>query len=333
MMMKIAATVNEAYEKLRAHPDLPSPTGVALAILELAESEDCDIRELARIVESDPAIASRMLKLVNSPFMGVAECVASLPQALALLGLRNVKRISIGVSLLDGHKNGRCEHFNYDAFWSESLARAVAGCNLAWLVRGFDPNEVFAYGLLSQIGRLVFAQVYPERYDGLLASMHSEERGELVELEQALFGIDHNEVTARLIADWRLPEIAYRPIRWQDDPSASGAEPGSQTDRLTQTLHLCGLVARLLTDPEIQCELPSRVIRKARGLGFQPEVFHHAFDRTREEWREASQVFDVSSRLVPSLAEIYALAKQLREAMAWQSTAPGHHCGHKGVNK
>ncbi len=65
-MNDIQTKADQAYEQIKAHPELPSPTGVALAILDLAKSEDCDIHELGRVVESDPAIASRVLRYVNS---------------------------------------------------------------------------------------------------------------------------------------------------------------------------------------------------------------------------------------------------------------------------
>lgn len=201
-------------------------------------------------------------------------------------------------------------------FWSDALARATAFQTLASFLGGFDRDEVYTYGLLSQIGRLAFARVYPERCDKLLASIHPDEPEELAELERRSFNLDHNELAARMIADWRMPEIGCHAIRHQDAPESAGTDPDSPLDRLTKTLHLCGLIARIVTHPHVAHDLPSSMVLEARILGIPPEVTHHLFDRIVEEWRDTSRIFDISSRPVPSLAEIYIQAQQLREAMA-----------------
>ncbi len=306
------------YEELRQHPKLPSPSGVALRILELTASENCDIRELTGLVESDPAIASRLLKLVNSSYMGLSRTVGSVTQAVAMLGIRNVKWIALGFSLVDRNRNGACQRFAYESFWAESLARATAGRVLAWFLRAGDPQEAFACGLLGQIGRLVFAQVYPDRYDNLLASLGSSAPEELCEFEQAVFGLDHNIVAAKLIGEWKLPEPACIAIRHQDNPEVYGAAPESTQGTLNQIQHVGGLVAQLILRDEFPPHVPGRLLRRVRLLGIAPEVFHHLFERIAEEWRDTSAVFSVRTRVVPALAEIYARAQQMRTVLESQ---------------
>lgn len=316
-------SADSTYEMIRRCPELPSPPGVVLRVLELARRDDCDARALTRVIESDPAIAARILRVTNSAMFGVAHRVGSLPQAVAYLGLRNVTWITLGFSLIGDHRQGRCARFDYDGFWSESLARATAARNLAWFLRSGDPNEAFVGGLLGQIGRLAFAQVYPERYDNLLATAGPTEAAELCELERALFELDHVELGARLIADWRLPrEIADAVQRQYHPPpdlparQAGGPAPDPGGNRLPYVLFLAGLTARVLVPHTTPAHLPRQLIRCAHHLGIAAEVVHHLFDRIAAEWQEAATIFTVPARSIPSLVEIMGQARELRDAIA-----------------
>jgi HD-like signal output (HDOD) protein len=307
--------LEQAYREIADNPDLPSPTGVALRIIELADQDDVELADLAAVVETDPAIAARLLRLVNSPAMGMRRTVGSISQAISLLGLRTVKWITLGVSLVSNHSRGRCEHFNYEGFWSESLGRAVAARALTRRVGKFDPNELFAYALLSQLGRLVLAQVCQERYSNLLATVAEDDPAELALLENAIFGFGHHELTARLIVDWSLPDLAGEAIRQQYDVQPGLGERVSQGEQAAGILQIAGLTARLLSKVEPPPPLPMLLMKKARLLGIGPDGYHELFDAVRQEWLEAGKVFDLQCRVVPSLSEIYLAARRRMAAL------------------
>jgi len=156
--------VHPAYQKLKETNALPSPTGVALELLRLTANEYTSIDAIIAAVESDPALAGRVLKLVNSAFAGVSRRVAAVSVAVRLLGTRTLKNLALGLSLLSNNRNGSCQAFDYEAFWSESLARAVAARQIAAQLANFPPDEAFTTGLLSKIGRLALATAQPQEY-------------------------------------------------------------------------------------------------------------------------------------------------------------------------
>ena len=99
----------EIFAKIKATGRLPSPTGVVLKLLQMADAADTTAASIAPFVESDPAIASRLVRLANSPVGGYSRSIASVRKAVAFLGLRTVKMVALSFSLLSRHRTGQCE--------------------------------------------------------------------------------------------------------------------------------------------------------------------------------------------------------------------------------
>ena len=148
-------------DHLRISGQLPSPKGVALAIMEITRRDDATLDELARAVQSDPALASRLLRLANAAARASGRPVASVNEAVLRLGMATVRQLAIGFSLVDQYRDGACAAFDYPGFWSHSLFMAVASQELGRMVRVGSPEDLFACGLLAQIGRLALITAYP----------------------------------------------------------------------------------------------------------------------------------------------------------------------------
>ena len=109
------------FEKLKATGNLPSPKGVALAILRLTQREDASMAELARIIKTDPAFVGRLIKAANSVNANPGRPVVSVQEALVVLGMPAVRNLSLGFSLLSQLTSGCCMGLEYEMFWGGSL--------------------------------------------------------------------------------------------------------------------------------------------------------------------------------------------------------------------
>ena len=116
----------EKFEQLKATGVLPSPKGAAMAIIRLTRRDDVPLGELAHAVKSDPAFVGRLIKAANSVQMGTRRPVASVNDALVVLGIPTVRALALGFSLLSENRTGRCQNFDYSRFWSHSLVCAIA---------------------------------------------------------------------------------------------------------------------------------------------------------------------------------------------------------------
>ena len=237
-------------EHIPLNGDLPSPKGVALAILELCRREDTTIAEVAHIAQTDPALASRLIRQANAAAQGAGRPVAAVTDAILRLGMGTVRNLAMGFSLVDQYQNGPCEGFDYQAFWSHSLLMALAVQQFSTMAHAGSSEELFACGLLAQVGRLSLATVYPAAYGRLL--QHPDSSRNLIALEQEHLQTDHNELTAALLLEWGFPGALVEPIYHHERPDASGFSPGSRPHQLVNLLYLARRVADLglATDAE-----------------------------------------------------------------------------------
>lgn len=306
---------NTTYESLKASQNLPSPNGVVLELLRVTASEDATFDTIASIIEADPAMASKLIKLVNSPFAGTVRSIVSIRQAVTLLGLQTIKSLALGFSLVSEHKEGKCEGFDYESFWCESLARAVAGRRFALHVKKFPPEEVFACGLVSQMGRLALATVYPQAYNLVLQDVDRDDPMALLNQEQESLDIEHNELTANMMTTWFMPELFTTAVRAQDAPDTSNLEPDSRAHLLARILHLAGLNARVVVGRSVYRDELSTLTKFASKLSIPPVTFQEMFDSISQEWQEIGAIFEITTRQVPSIGEIYTLAIERQDTL------------------
>ncbi len=297
-----------AYQKIKETDALPSPTGTALEILHLARDEQTPLSRLEAVIEKDPAIASRLLRFVNSPFVGMPRRIGSISQAVVLLGLQTVKAVSLGFSLISGNQDGPCRNFDYEGFWSGSVATAAAARRIARMVQSLPMDEAFTGGLLCQIGRLAFATAFPEAYAHAIELAEPQGAPTLAETEREMFEIDHSALAAEMMTDWSLPEDIIEAVRLQDSPDRLDLVPGSSQASFVGTLHLARSVSVIFTRPSMPRQSLISADRSAHRLGIRPDIFPAVFDTAAIDWRQAGKVFGVPTRRVLSWGEVYAHA-------------------------
>lgn len=298
--------MGEAYERIKEKCVLPSPTAVALEIIGVASDASATIADVASIVEKDPATASRLLKLVNSPFAGASRSIASIPEAVSLLGLEAVTSTAAGFSLISQYREGSCHAFDYSGFWSGSVAAGVAAGHIAHRLRQVSPDESFSCGLLCQIGGLAFATAYPKAYAYALGTADPAGSPDLKEFEREMFELDRNELAAEMMTDWGLPSDLCEAVRYQDCPGSEHLDPDSRVGQIARTLHLAVALSNILIRRPVSRGVLSSVIREARRIGLHFEMFAHVFDSIGRKWQTYATIFGVEARPVPTLGEIYS---------------------------
>src|SRR3954462_9959538 len=129
---ELANTMNQQLvDRIRACPNLPSLPAIALQVLQLAQREDVDISEIARVISKDPALSGKILKTVNSSFYGRAQAVGTISHALVILGLQSVKSLVLGFSLVTNLSKEKPKGFDHLAYWRRSIYGATAARAIA----------------------------------------------------------------------------------------------------------------------------------------------------------------------------------------------------------
>jgi diguanylate cyclase (GGDEF)-like protein len=295
----------EKLQELKAIGDLPSPKGAALAVMRLTRKDEVSVAELARTVQTDPALVGRLIKAANSSARGAHRPVAAVQDALILLGIPTVRYLALSFSLLSSQRNGQCANFDYRRFWSHSLACAVAAQALAAQVRSAPPEEAFCVGLLCRIGELAMATVFPADYSRLLGQLAADRTASSHALEQAAFAMTHAELTAALLQDWGLPRMLVDPVFAHEDPEQSGFAADSRLQQLTWMLSLARLIADIcLAGEAARRELMSRLFLLGSRLSLDSEALVALCDRVVANWREWATLLSVEAREVPPFEEL-----------------------------
>lgn len=294
----------ESYAELKATGRLPSPRGVAVAIIRLMQRDEFPVNDLVRLVQSDPAISGRLLKYANAAAFGRSRPVVSLHRAIVALGSFRVRDLVVGFSVLQSNRSGECPAFDYNGFWSRSLATAIACQDLAGHAQ-IASEENFTIGLLSRVGELGFATLYPKEYSAILDA--ADDPFTLLALEEEKFGFDHRVLGGSMLAEWGLPDILIRATFHHELPDESGLADGSRLQTIALTLHFARALAEVcVAEDEARWSLLPTLVNRSARLGIDPETLGGLVDGIVARWRDWGAMLQVRTRDMPPFAELLA---------------------------
>jgi diguanylate cyclase (GGDEF)-like protein len=281
---------------------LPSPKGIALAIMETCLRDDSGTTEVARLVQMDPALSGRLLAQANAVGSG-GRSVVSVSDAVARLGLKAVRQLALGFSLIDQYKSGNCKGFDYPGFWSHSLLMAVAMQELGTVLRLGASEELFSCGLLSRVGLLALATAYPVEYARVLTDTAN--GSALLATEHRVLQTDHLRISSLLLGQWGIPGIFLEAVRGHEKPSQDELSHDPRARRLAQTLHLCLQLAEFLVNQKTEKSFHlSELHLLSSQLGIEKAGLEEAVDRITEQWMVLGQTLNIPSSALPPFADI-----------------------------
>ena len=236
-----------------AHARLPTLPTLALEIIRLCNRDDADLKAIADVLEQDPALTVKVLETVNSSFYGQAYAISTVSHAIVVLGLRSVKTLALGFSLVR-ELRGSDSAQSRDQ-WRRALYAASAAKICAERLGLLQAEEAFTAGLLQDLGRFTLTQTHGERYAEILAEVEarlSQEAGEqgavpadadalLLAVERERLGCDHAALGGMLAEQWKLPPLLSAAIRWHHEPG--GALP--EVAAIVRCVALGGRIADL----------------------------------------------------------------------------------------
>lgn len=202
-----ATIVANAIQEISHIATLPE---ITLRIVELVESPTSTAQDLQQVISNDPALCSRILKVVNSAFYGLPGQIASIDRAIVLLGLNAVKNIAVAASLVKLFRGGELgPNFNARDLWVHSIATASAAKMITdRLGLGF-PDEAFLGGLIHDIGVMVELQYDRQKLmavvDRLGVGAGGAPTKDMLAVETEVFGANHQQFGEALCRKWKFP--------------------------------------------------------------------------------------------------------------------------------
>jgi len=274
---------NPLLAKIETSRSLPTLPHILLQLIDICNQEEKGIRDLSKVINKDPSISERLLRLVNSAYYSLKQKITSIDQALLLLGMDAVKNIALSSSVYQVfHRPGRKSAFNLKLFWWHSLSCATIARRLAIRIQHPGPDEAFLAGLMHDIGKIVLWNNFEQQYENILKTS-AYRTPELLEGEQ-VFGLGHAEAGAWLIRRWDLHSFMPDAVLYHHD----------QPDRivhaspLVQTVYVANRLCPILAE-----EREEGISVGERILGLTQEELEELIGVAEEEVQGIARSLDI----------------------------------------
>lgn len=206
-------------EFIRGASRLPVLPKVTLRLIDALDSQESSSKEIAGIIEAEPALAARLLKVANSSFYGQRGMISSIRNAVVVLGSKTIRSLALAVWTQSLRKQARsaAEAKLLTPVLSHGLATGVAARMLGERIDRDLGEDAFMSGLLHDIGRVaLIAQLGADYLSGILDPAQKE-GAPLHAKEAAVLGFDHRDLGAALLASWSLPPFLVSVVEHHHD--------------------------------------------------------------------------------------------------------------------
>lgn len=198
--------MNDVAHRIRNQGQMPTLPAVVARLISTLSNENYTIHEITTLIESDPSLAGRIVRLANSAYYGFQGQIDAVTRALVLVGSATVQAVALGSSVLKAWSNSTIPP-QVEELWRRSFLCASGCRHLALRLpeneNRASPDGLFLLGLLHDIGKIFFLAQEPTAYAKILESAGSIEN--LCALENNFFGEDHAEAGSELLKTWNLP--------------------------------------------------------------------------------------------------------------------------------
>lgn len=215
MQTVLTPALTHAVERMPAFPHSVQ------RVLTMTRDMQCAPKDLVHVIESDPVMVAKVLRVVNSAQFGLQKKIQSIAQAVVFLGINTIKNIALGVAAIGVLPAVSVGRFDSARFLRHSLACAAASRVLASASAQVDPMEAFIAGLLHDLGKVVLAQHMAREFTLAVEYSQWHATSLHVALRQTL-GLDHAAIGAALLERWQFAPATVQAVRLQADPIACG---------------------------------------------------------------------------------------------------------------
>lgn len=216
------------------------------------------MKDFEEVIKMDPVLVSRLLRLVNSSYYGLAQTVDSIGRAVAFLGMKNLHNLVVNDALKKFFVGAEVDSiFSKKDLWIHSAAVSICSKMIAERIFGINGDDAFLGGILHDFGLLVLEQVGQEEFHKICASVKS--TSSLLEMEQETFATDHCEICYLMTLDWNMPVGIQESIR-NHHLISDDIEPSSLTGILQISEYITGQLD-LSTLPDVKIEISPPLIK------------------------------------------------------------------------
>jgi putative nucleotidyltransferase with HDIG domain len=224
--------------------NLPPISQAALKLVNLLEQSSIANEDIVQVIKCDNVLTAKLLRACNSPYFGLDEPVASVDQAVLMLGHQQILHIVLTLAFgsamvvpLPGYA------VEANELWRHSLVTATAAEIVVseTFEMNVEASVAFTVGLLHDIGKLVMSQALTRDLQNEVRRLVETEGCSRTEAEKKVLGADHGEIGAALLKSWNLPEEVLEAVANHHNPICTPRPKLSVVTHVANCLaHLAG---------------------------------------------------------------------------------------------
>ncbi len=254
-------------------------------IVDLLSDSDASTYRIASVLDKDPGLTIRLLRMVNSPYYALTGKIESVSRAVSLLGTDELKNLALGISVVDQFRTIPAGVLDPEQFWRHSIRCGLFARALAEAAGEKDPQLYFTGGLLHDLGRLVMVERMPEHYLAAV-SMARRQSLPMFRAEQDVLKVDHALVGRFLAERWRLSPPLIRMISGHHSPRLANYS------REACLLHLGDIFAHTAGQETLLVDTVPRLQPRAwEELGLAKDLIAPILMRVEREFLETTRLF------------------------------------------
>lgn len=272
---------------------LLSLPGVVEQLTRMVNDPNAGARDIANVLEKDPALTIRVLRMANSAIYGLSSRVDNLQRAVTVIGPEQIRDIAMASAVARKFEGIPNDLMSMEDFWRHSLYCALISRMLAEQALPRHTEAIFIGGLLHDIGRLlVFNRLPEESHSAFLLMIERAGRTQPQEAEREIMGFDHAQVGGALAERWHLPLLLTECIRHHHEPTGATNHPAE-----VAIVHIANTLAHM-------AELDTRDVKDAPPIdpavwdrtGLKPDIIPATVDRAEQH------IVEVEAALFPERA-------------------------------
>ncbi len=217
-MEKVINKVKASIEKM------PTLSPVVHKIIEIANDRTSSAQELTDVIQLDPILTAKVIKMVNSAYFGLPQHIKSLKQAVVMLGVNTVKNVALSSSFLGNVKIDKTAILSGEDFWQHSLGVAVASKMIARKVGVEQDNleEYFIAGLIHDIGKVLINNFFKDEMAEIV-ELSSEKKESIIAIEKKVLKLSHEEVGIAIGKKWKFENPLLYATGKHHNPAIEGS--------------------------------------------------------------------------------------------------------------